>query len=327
MKNLTLLEIANRHRDENLYSDILAFFLNPTKPHKLGITVLKALVDAAYENTKEEFDEKEHGSVYISREFPISGDVNKPKGRMDFFIRTKNYVICIENKIDHKLNNPLKIYDEVLEKHAGKDKDGKPIRTIIRIILSAKSIPLAKKDKEVGWKVVTYKAFFEHLEKNDLLLKSSPYFDYFDQFICSITNHSKEKTKKEPQNAYIELAEKSELNGWKQWTDEDSDGFSIVYPFEKSNIEVFAYISENSGGWYVGIQLYGKIERGGVSLELFNLFDNKSHELSNYEYVGNGRAGKQCQKPYSTDNLNEVVNELLRLKKLVEEFLNNKIEK
>lgn len=316
MKNLTLLEIANRQRDENLYSDILAFFLNPTKSHGLRITVLKALIETAYQG---DAFEEDYRSVYISREFPIDRDTTKPK-RIDFFILTKNYVIGIENKIDHILNNPLDIYDQEFLKHAGKDNDQQPIRKIMRIILSAKLIPLDEKYIEVGWKVVTYEDFFKKLKENEILLKSSPYFDYLDQLILSITNNSKKNLNQEPRSAQKSLIDKLESKEWKKWMDSDSDGCSVYYSFVDSNIQVFAYINESSDGWYVGIQLDGKIERGGASLKLFDLLDEKSECLSNYVYIGNGRAGKQREEPYSTDNLDDVVKELLRLKQLVESF-------
>lgn len=303
---LTFIEIANPHGKENLYSDILAFFLNPIKPHNLGITVLKALIETAY---PECIFEEDPGSVYISREFPIKGNATERKGRLDFFIRTKKYVIGIENKIDHKLDNPLHWYDEELKAHVGKDN-----KKIKRIVLSVKP-NLPKDDK---WKRVTYEKFFEKLKMNDL--ESSPYSEELNQFISSITNISQKKQIQEPLSAHASL-KKQLSKEWEEWHDSNSDGCSFYFPFKSLNIQVFAYIDGNTGGWYVGIQLNGKIERGGASLKLFDFLDEKSDKLNNYEYVGNGRAGKQCKEPYLTDRLNEMEKELLRLKEMVETFL------
>jgi hypothetical protein len=108
-----------------------------------------------------------------------------------------------------------------------------------------------------------------------------------------------------------------EFKKWVPWNDDASIGCSIYYRFEKENIEIYAYIEGSQ--WYVGIQLGRKVKSGKVSLKLFPLLEEKSSDLPDYKYTGNGRVGKHTF--YPSNNFEKVADELLRLKQVVEDFL------
>ena len=163
----TFLEIANHERRENLYSDILAFFLKPNEAHKLGAKVLTALL----KSVRPDFEVTSPESVYVSREFST-----KNKKRIDLFIHTGNYVIGIENKIDHSLKNDLDEYNDTLKNYETKGVE------VVRIILSLKKITeemipkdyrdkyilednaiIVNLNKENTWKVILYQDLFDKL--------------------------------------------------------------------------------------------------------------------------------------------------------------------
>jgi hypothetical protein len=323
----TLLEVTYQERNENFYSNILAFFLKPNEVHKLGITVLKRLVEKAYPEF--EFTEDNTDSVYVGREFYTK------KGRIDFFVHTKKYVIGIENKIDHTLKNPLADYNTTLVKYANGNKE------VRRILLSIKTpkelventeyelndnkiIVKGANNETHEWRVITYNEFFEQLLK-DNYLGNSRYYDYLEQLIRSISNLSKkDRSEKELTNSQKELKQTLELKEpatefkkWIPWNDPLSIGCSIYYRFKEENIQIYAYIEDSQ--WYVGIQLDGDVKSGKISLKLFQLLEEKSGDLPNYEYTGNGRVGKHIS--YSSKEVNKVADELLRLKQVVEDFL------
>jgi PD-(D/E)XK nuclease superfamily len=352
----TFLEIANHERRENLYSDILAFFLKPNEAHKLGAKVLTALL----KSVRPDFEVTSPESVYVSREFST-----KNKKRIDLFIHTGNYVIGIENKIDHSLKNDLDEYNDTLKNYETKGVE------VVRIILSLKKVTeemipkdykdkyilednaiIVNKNKENTWKVILYQDLFDKLEVDTL--RDLPYFPHLEQLIDStkpldgkLSESDKGKLDKshEDKKEYLlplqkELAEK--LPDWKTWGEgeEDderlSDGCSVYYnQFKDSNniqvnIQVYAYATFKKTEskyceivWHVGIQLDGNIRKGKVSPRLFKLFYEKSNELSKKEYnysTGNGRAGKYKEYPIETKE-NIIANELLWLKDLVESSL------
>jgi PD-(D/E)XK nuclease superfamily len=353
----TFLEIANHERRENLYSDILAFFLKPNEAHKLDAKVLTALLKLA----KPDFEVTSLGSVYVSREF---GTENRK--RIDLFIHTGNYVIGIENKIDHSLENDLDEYNNTLKDYATKGVE------VVRIILSLKKVTIStipkeykdkykldddtivvNKDKENSWKVILYQDLFDKLiELTEIsTLKQLPYFDYLEELFHStkpldgkLNKSEKDKLDKshEDKKEYLlplqeELAKK--LPEWKTWgqrkEDDErlSDGCSVYYnQFEKSNIQIYAYATFKKTEsqyceivWHVGLQLDGNIRKGKVSPRLFKLFYEESNELGQkgYNYnTGNGRAGKYREYPKET-KIDVIYEELLWLKDLVEPRLKN----
>lgn len=111
IKDPTFMEIAGYPHYENVCSNILEFYFQPDAAHGLSDLCLKALLALAPEP-----DDEPQSSVTVERE------VATKKGRIDIVIESEAYLIGIENKIYHLVNNPLEDYACHLEKRRGNRK-------------------------------------------------------------------------------------------------------------------------------------------------------------------------------------------------------------
>lgn len=103
---------------ENPASDLLAFYLNPHKPHELGELVLRTLLDAAAWLNPVKLPAEISSVVTVEREI-----VTPNRNRLDILIEAVDYVIVVENKIFHRIMNPFKDYEHFIEeKYPGKKK-------------------------------------------------------------------------------------------------------------------------------------------------------------------------------------------------------------
>jgi hypothetical protein len=101
----TILNVGGRGYYENPMSDLLAFFLDPSACHGLGDLVLSTLLRSLERNDLNP----------VLTGAPIREDVN----RIDIVLPGENFVIAIENKIRHELNNPFAEYQRTInEKYA-----------------------------------------------------------------------------------------------------------------------------------------------------------------------------------------------------------------
>ena len=101
----TFLEFSGCKRKEEVYSDILAFYLDPGKPHGLGTLFLDALAQAG--------GIPNHGpwiGVSVEREKRTHNG-----NRIDILIESDNHVIVIENKIFAPVDNPFDDYKSFAE--------------------------------------------------------------------------------------------------------------------------------------------------------------------------------------------------------------------
>lgn len=98
----TFLDIAGISHDENAWSDIYAYFLNPEEKHGLGRLFIDSLLCIIESKINREIDLDDF-SVY--REV-VTDNLN----RIDLLIKSKSHAIIIENKIHHILNNNLDDY-------------------------------------------------------------------------------------------------------------------------------------------------------------------------------------------------------------------------
>ena len=97
----TFLEIAGCAHKENACSNILAFFLDPEKPHGLGTLFLDALARIGDIQNQETIA----GNVSVERE-EHTGAGN----RIDLLIQSDSHAILIENKIWAPIGNPFDDY-------------------------------------------------------------------------------------------------------------------------------------------------------------------------------------------------------------------------
>jgi hypothetical protein len=118
----TFMEIAGRAHDENTYSNILAFFLDPNEAHGLGTLLFDALARVGRVAVGERFD----GQVSVSRE--VTTDKGK---RLDILVETGTHVVLIENKIYAPIDNPFDEYAAYLDRISRGCKKHKFLLTLV----------------------------------------------------------------------------------------------------------------------------------------------------------------------------------------------------
>jgi len=146
----TIFEISGFPYWENVASNVLAFYFNPTKEHKLDDLLIRSLLQSF--DTKIAIGNLDNTQVY--REFTtING------GRLDILIVNENFIIGIENKINANIYNDLADYSNTIEKIA--QENGISKDKIYKIVLSVK---LEK--PESSFINVTYSIFFKYIKNN-----------------------------------------------------------------------------------------------------------------------------------------------------------------
>jgi len=166
------MEIAGFPHYENVCSNILKFyFSSDTNLHNLDDLLLRSLLQAVDKNT-EPFTHLDN--VKIKREFVTN------KGRVDLVIYNNHWLIIIENKIRHFVNNDLEEYSEYLEKQM-------PNLPVLKIVLSI--------DKESnlkgGFINIRYKNLIRKIEENLQGFshdRNNHYFIFFQHFLETIKN-------------------------------------------------------------------------------------------------------------------------------------------
>ena len=168
----TIFEISGFPYWENVASNVLAFYFNPTKEHKLDDLLVRSLLQSF--DTKIAIVNLDNTKVY--REFAtING------GRLDLLIVNENFIIGIENKINADLYNDLSDYSNTIEKVArdngiGEDK-------IYKIVLSVKF-----EKPEFSFINITYSTFFKNIRNNItnyIFNSDSKYLSFLFDFITT----------------------------------------------------------------------------------------------------------------------------------------------
>ena len=174
----TFLEISGFPHYENVCSNILSFFLQPANEHGFDTLMLNAFLQLC-DLSKEE----NSGSITIEREVYTHNEK-----RLDLLIQTEKYVIGIENKVFHHLNNDLNSYAKTIA-----DRCNGYNRKPVGIVLSLKKLSEEEKRKAAADKFtcITYDEFFRILKLNlgnHVLTHHPTYFIYLTDFIKSISN-------------------------------------------------------------------------------------------------------------------------------------------
>ena len=171
----TFMEISRYPHFENVCSNILNFYFDTTQPHNLNDLVLKYLLECTsfpVENYPELVTQN------CTREYCTPD--NK---RIDLVIEGDDFVIAIENKIFHILNNDLQVYQKTIvdKYHNNKHK--------IFIVLSIK-----REITSGSFLNITYDDFFKRLKQNIgqyAVNANNQYLTYLLDFIKTIENHYK----------------------------------------------------------------------------------------------------------------------------------------
>ena len=168
----TFLQIAGFPHYENVCSNILKFYLNPNNFHGLGDLVIKSILKALLVN---EADFPTNNPISVQREVRTLNN-----GRIDLIIESEHWIVAIENKINHTLNNDLIDYSESVRKFYQKPRELKIVLSIWPEIPNASS----------GFENLTYERLIKQIEQDLKLMAheniSNDYIIFFNHFILSL---------------------------------------------------------------------------------------------------------------------------------------------
>jgi len=165
--------IGGRGYYENPTSDILSFYFDPNEEHKLHDLFIKSFFECLLEKKSISHIPSIDSLIQVEREVPTDND-----NRIDILIVGLGWVLVIENKIFHGVNNPFSDYKEYVNKQYG-------TKSMYFTILSPDG-----KSPFPSWLPVTYGEFIEklldNLGKNILDITSNKWLLILREFILNI---------------------------------------------------------------------------------------------------------------------------------------------
>ncbi len=168
----TFMEISGYPHFENVCSNILQFYLQPTNEHGFDTLFLDSLISVAGQKLTDNTEE-----VDIRRE-----ELTANNNRIDLVIETDEYIIGIENKIFAPAYNDFKDYMEYLKLLANG-------RHISGILLSLR--PLKPSPDLYGFIPVSYEQFLQRILSNFgsyIITAQEPHLTFFRDFVRTLQN-------------------------------------------------------------------------------------------------------------------------------------------
>lgn len=173
----TFMEIAGYPHFENVCSNILQFYLQPSNEHGFGSLLLDSLFTL--------INEKNEKVVINGQNIDVRREESTSEGkRIDLIIESDDFLLGIENKIFADAYNRFDKYTEHLNKYLRKD------RQVYKVLLSVFPIDTSKV-KLYGFKPITYQLLFEKVIANIgsyFLTSREPHTIFFRDFIQTIQN-------------------------------------------------------------------------------------------------------------------------------------------
>lgn len=173
-------EVTGYSHYENIASNVLQFFLLPTNNHGLEDLMLRSLLEIA----DQEFLIGGFNNVTVDREVTTS-----EYNRIDLVIETDEYIIAIENKIRHSLNNDLSDYEKHIENINEKNENSKKL---LFLVLTPKEIK-SKNEKESiqnsKFVNITYENLIAKIKLNYtkyLFSANTKFLIFFNEFLTSL---------------------------------------------------------------------------------------------------------------------------------------------
>jgi hypothetical protein len=171
-RNLTFMDVAGYAHYENVCSNILAFFIDPNEEHAMGDLLIRSMLSLCDES----MDQSVEG-VTVAREYPT------PKGgRLDLVLAGEGFVLGIENKIFHSINNDLEDYSMAIHQFPGESE------TRLKVVLGLRPV-----SQEIigGFKSITYEQLWQSVEcrlGGYVSKAESKWLHYFIDFIKTTRN-------------------------------------------------------------------------------------------------------------------------------------------
>ena len=179
----TTLELSGYPHLENVYSNILAFFLDPGCEHGFGSLFLESLLSVAG------YDARQDGEgVEVKTE-----ESTMSRKRIDLVIYTGTLIVGIENKIYHPLHNDLEDYG----RHLAEQANG---RRVCKILLRL-NLPPEDDQKLFGFKPITYREYFDEILRRigHTLIASKDRYLIFLLEVIETVNHLTEGSVMKPE--------------------------------------------------------------------------------------------------------------------------------
>src|SRR5574344_300312 len=182
-EGINILDVVGKQYEELAFSNWLSFYLknkNLCKKFIKECLILKEITDADFE-------------------YPI--DIKREYQHIDILIKSKNFVIVIENKVDSDINGEKTNKNDITETQLNRysetiEKDFKEIEESKRYfrIFKPNYNKLNKLQFDEKWNIINYKQIYEFFN----LLKSSNQLselDYLDEFVNALQPLTQERKK------------------------------------------------------------------------------------------------------------------------------------
>lgn len=210
IKDKTIFEISGIFNNENIISNILAFYFNPREQHEFNDLLVRSLLKVVKTKNRKLYNNIDTSYFDVYREYTtLKGN------RIDIVLQNKEVVIGIENKIYASLSNDLMDYSKTLDK--------KNINSI-KILLTLNKIN--EKNIKGSFINVTYKEFIAEIKINLKKYKknNTKWYTYLIDFIDSIEG--------------IEVNKKmeNEINNWINCHKEEIKDFNELLKIAQNNI-------------------------------------------------------------------------------------------
>ena len=180
----TTLELSGYPHLENVYSNILAFFLDPEREHGFGPLFLESLLSVA------KCGEIQDGEkIEVNRE-----EITKNRKQIDLVISTDTLIVGIENKIYNPLHNDLEDYGRHIDERA-KANDRHVCKILLGLHLPEDGTKLS------GFKPITYQDYFDEVlqQIGSTLIGSSERYLQFALEVIETVKHLTEGSAMKPE--------------------------------------------------------------------------------------------------------------------------------
>jgi len=151
---LNIYEITGMGSQETKHSNTIAWFLDPSKNHKLNSLFFKEFIKQLFKGKKIPDYISAIDDIKIKTEEDVPEAGNRGKGRIDILIisESKKFVICIENKVWAGLSRDQldRYYDYIKKEYS----EYKPI--FVLLSPTGKEVPDAKSKNPKEWISVSY---------------------------------------------------------------------------------------------------------------------------------------------------------------------------
>lgn len=186
-KELTLFSIGGKGYYENPTTDLLAFFSDPNQVHGFGDLIIQSFF------------------ACLSIEFPDSTKlvlppqrevVTRNNKRLDLLLIGDDWILAVENKIQHIQNNPFEDYEQHL-------KILHPNKKIFMVVLSPSGTSL-----NATWRPVSYATLISEIQNKIEIFftkqKSTKWFVFLREFLIHLENEATENVMEDKQIEFVE---------------------------------------------------------------------------------------------------------------------------